>query len=301
MSAARLCAFLTTDNLGGFVYDDELARAPLLALGWEVRYAPWRQPPQAWDEFDAVIIRTPWDYQRYPDEFLATLVAIEARGVPLANSLRLARWNIRKSYLTELAAHGALIPPTLWRPSLADGGWPELFDALETDEIVLKPLISASAHDTYRLRPAAAATQWEMLQRVFNDRPLLAQAFQSNIVTEGEYSLIYLGHAFSHALLKTPRAGDFRSQEEYGSRLQRVTPEDALLDLGRRALATLPEPTLYARLDAVRLATGDFAVMELELIEPALYFRMEPASADRFAAAMNAWFERCLNDELRRK
>lgn len=288
----RVCAFLTTDNLEGYVYDDELARAPLAALGWEVRYVPWRQPPSVWDAFDAVVIRTPWDYQRAPDAFLATLAAIEARGVPLANSLRLARWNIRKSYLTDLAAQGAPIPPTLWPSSLAGVRWPEMFDALETDEIVLKPLISASAHDTYRLHRADAAAQWPSLLNVFNERPLLVQAFQTNIVTEGEYSLIYLGHAFSHALLKTPRAGDFRSQEEYGSRLELITPPEALLDLGRRALAALPEPTLYARLDVVRLGMGGFAVMELELIEPALYFRMGPGSADRFAAAVNAWFER---------
>lgn len=281
-------------HLDGFVSDDELAVAPLRDLGWEVAFVPWRQPAAVWDAFDAAVIRTTWDYQRYPDEFLNALAAIEARGVPLANPLALVGWNVRKSYLADLAARGIAIPPTVWRDGLDAADEPApLFDALQTEEIVLKPLISANADHTYRLRTDTAAALWPPLRGVFARRPWLAQTFQPAIIEEGEYSLIYLGGELSHAILKRPKAGDFRSQEEHGSTITLVAPEAGLQELGRQALRALPAAPLYARLDAVRGARGDFLVMELELIEPALYFRMHPPSAARFAAALVGWVEGC--------
>ena len=109
------------------------------------------------------------------------------------------------------------------------------------------------------------------------------------VVAEGEFSVFAFGGDVSHAILKTPASGDIRVQEEHGGVIRAVVPEPSLLDLTERALAAVPHdtPLLYARVDAVRLSTGAWAVMELELIEPSLYFPYAEGSAARFAAALD--------------
>ena len=91
-------------SLAGFVCDDDLAYAPFAALGWRVEAADWRRSDMDWRSFDAVVIRSTWDYPSDHEGFLGVLANIEAAGTPLANSRRLAQWNLRKSYL-----HGRLV------------------------------------------------------------------------------------------------------------------------------------------------------------------------------------------------
>ena len=110
-----------------------------------------------------------------------------------------------------------------------------------------------------------------------------------SILSEGEYSLFYFGGAFSHAILKIPASGEFRSQEERGAEIRRVDPEPGLRLCGQRALEAVSPAPLYARIDLVRNADSDFEVMELELIEPSLYLRMDPEAPARFARAIDGW------------
>jgi hypothetical protein len=97
--------------------------------------------------------------------------------------------------------------------------------------------------------------------------------------------MVYLNGQHSHSLLKTPRSGDFRVQEEHGSRIVAITPEPALLAAGNAAIAAVRQKPLYARVDLVR--SGEtFRVMELELVEPSMYLRIDPGAPDRFADAI---------------
>ena len=99
--------------------------------------------------------------------------------------------------------------------------------------------------------------------------------------------MIYFGGQFSHAIRKTPKAGDFRSQEEFGSKLTSVPPDDSLMESANRVIASLAQLPLYARVDLVR--HGDrFALMEVELVEPALYLSKSPGAAERFATAIQS-------------
>ena len=117
----------------------------------------------------------------------------------------------------------------------------------------------------------------------------MIQPFVPSVVAEGEWSVFAFGGAVSHAILKTPAAGDFRVQEEHGGVIRGVEPGADLLALTEAALAAVPHPTplLYARVDAVGLTDGTLAIIELELIEPSLYFPFADGSAERFAAALD--------------
>ena len=195
-------AFLSMDDLEGYVSDDEMAIAPLAAQGWQIETIPWRQPCD-WNAFALVIIRTTWDYQKYAAEFLQVLAQIEASKAKLANQLALIKWNIEKTYLRELHESGCATVATLWPQTLA----PDLrlyFDQLQSDEIIIKPVVSANADFTYRLQRDRAAAFLPELQQVFANRPILVQPFMQNIIREGEYSLFYFDGQFSHAILKKP-------------------------------------------------------------------------------------------------
>jgi hypothetical protein len=82
-----------------------------------------------------------------------------------------------------------------------------------------------------------------------------------------------------------PKRGDFRVQEEYGSSISHVEPEPTLLAAGDAATTAIGRKLLYARVDFVR-SGGAFRLMELELVEPSIYLRTDPGSAERFADAV---------------
>jgi hypothetical protein len=278
------------DSLDGFVSDDALAYAPLRSLGWQVEAVPWRRRGVGWGRFEAVVIRSTWDYQQAPDEFLAVLAEIRHSGARLENAFELVRWNLRKTYLRDLECRGVAVVPTAWGCDLGPVDERAILDRLGADEVVLKPIVGANADHTYRLRRGAAA--WSKAAAALADRPYLAQPFVPSIVAEGEFSLFYFDGQYSHAVLKTPAPGDFRVQEEHGGIIRPAAAADTLVSAGGRVLAAVGQVPLYARVDLVRLAGGEFALMELELIEPSLYLRMSPEAPDRFARACDRRFRR---------
>ena len=282
------CAFLTIADMGDFVSDDDLAADLLRARGWLVDVLPWDQA-RDWSRYNLVIIRTTWDYFDRPARFLETLASIEGSGAMLRNSLALVRWNLDKHYLGDLESWNVPIVPTTFAERLSSRE--ELvshFLNFDTEELIIKPLISANAFDTYHLSCADFESFMPGLEAVFGSRPYMAQPFMPFIKSEGEYSLIYFIGQFSHAIIKTPTDGDFRVQEEHGGLITAVSPPQAALALGQNALDALDDVPLYARVDLVRLKEYDFRIMEFELIEPSLYLRMDPAAPGRFAEALTA-------------
>ena len=284
----RPCAFLTLDAPEGWVTDDDLTHEPLRALGWEATSLPWNRPGVDWSRFEAVVIRSTWDYHKRLAEFLAVLEEIDRSGARLANPLEIVRWNVRKTYLRDLEDRGLPVVPTLWQTGPDAERIRRLFDELGTDEIVLKPVVSASAYDTFRLRRDSDLSE---AVTVFAGRDVMAQPFLSSIVDEGEYSLFYFDGELSHTILKSPKDRDFRVQEEHGGLIRPAEPPAPLPDLGRRIMEALPVQPLYARVDLVR-HDSEFVLMELELVEPSLYFRIVPGSAERFARAFAEWMLR---------
>lgn len=280
-------AFLTTELGAHFVSDDHLAVPALRDRGIDVSFVRWRDQAD-WGAYDMVVIRSPWDYQRHPDDFLTTLAHIEAT-TRLENALQLVRWNVRKTYLRDLAAEGVPVVPTVWRDGLEAGSIPALFGEAGAEELVVKPVVGASGEDTFRIRADAAPGVEADLLGLFRDRPLMAQPFLTGVLERGEVSVVWMDGAVSHALRKTPRPGEFRSQEEYGSRVERIDLDTELADTAAhvaRIVATrcLHRP-LYGRVDFLPVPSG-WAVGELELIEPSLYLRLDDGAPGRFADAI---------------
>ena len=64
-------------------------------------------------------------------------------------------------------------------------------------------------------------------------------------------SLVFLGGEFSHAILKTPKSGDIRVQEEHGGVSALIEAPDWAINEASKILSMCPDGTAYARLDVV--------------------------------------------------
>ena len=192
----RECAFLTLDETGDFVIDDEHAIAPLAELGWRVSTVSWRQTQRPWSDFDAVIIRSTWDYWNDVPDFIATLEKVD-RETRLANSLDLVKWNLRKTYMRDLQGRGIGIVPTLWADSLEARSLEGFRQQLGAAELVVKPVVGANGEDAYRISPADTEQRLAGIAARFENRACMIQPFMPNIIHEGEYSLFFFGGAIT--------------------------------------------------------------------------------------------------------
>lgn len=286
----RQCAYLSMDDLSDFEAYDHLTYAPMAELGWQVTEVAWADTSVDWNDYEVVVIRSPWDYQDHAQQFLKVLQQIDASSAVLLNSLQTVEWNISKSYLKTFASKGVPIVPTLWFTSFNLTAMQQAYSDWDTPELIIKPQISANADDTFRLPPANLAARADQLASLFSKRDHLVQPFLAAIVEEGEYSLFYFAGEYSHAIVKKPAQDDFRVQEEHGGQLLEIEPEPELRMAGDKVMEALPEPLLYARVDVVR-HQGEFVLMELEAIEPSLYFNMNAAAARKFAQAFNTMID----------
>lgn len=282
-------AFLTTDLAAGYVTDDHLAVPFLRERGIEAEAVRWREA-RDWAAYDLVVVRSTWDYQRDVGAFSRTLEAI-AGATRLENPLDLLRWNLRKTYLRDLAAAGVPAVPTLWLEELAAGDLARLCGEIGTDELVLKPVVGSSGEDAFRVSASEASAREPALRRAFHGRPLMAQPFLAEVLEVGESSVVWIDGRVSHGLRKVPRPGEFRSQEEHGGRVEPITVDGALAAAAERAAevvaARSPRTPLYGRVDLLPGRDG-WLVGELELVEPSLYLRVDPGAPARFAAAIAA-------------
>lgn len=197
------------------------------------------------------------------------------------NSPALIRWNCDKRYLLELEAAGVPIVATHLATEELDVSAACL--ALGWESIVIKPSVAAGAYETLVFElPSHAGPAQSHYDRLRQKGPVLLQPYIDGITVEGETSLVYFDGIFSHAVKKQPKAGDFRVQIEFGGKYTVVQPTDAQTETADRIIAALPEVPLYARIDLVDVG-GRPSLMELELIEPELFFLFVPEAAVELA------------------
>jgi glutathione synthase/RimK-type ligase-like ATP-grasp enzyme len=283
---ARIC-FVSCARWPEISASDALVKDALEARGATVAVRPWNGPDARFDGFDAVVLRSCWDYHHAPEAYLAWLARWEAERVPIWNPPDLVRWNLTKRYLLALADAGVPVVPTAVLEDGDAAALPALLAARGWETAVVKPLLSASAHDATLVRPGEAGAVARALTEGRLRRPALVQPFVPEIRTAGEWSLVFIDGAFTHAALKHPAEGDFRVQPSFGGRAAAARPDAATLAAARAALTALPRAPLYARIDGVE-AAGGFLVMEVEVHEPGLFFPLAPEAAVAFAEAILA-------------
>ena len=260
---------------------DRLYADALQRRGCRVTGAPWDGPRDAFADADAVVLRSTWGYYRALDDFKAWTEAM-AVSTRLFNSIDLVRWNLRKDYVEKLAAAGVRVPRSFVVPCEV-GAIGRVFEETGWTQAVVKPASGASGHSVELLQRATLAAQVAGLADEARQAGVVVQEFLPEIA-EGELSLVYFDGAFSHAIRKRPPPGEFRSNSRYKPTRTAETPPPEVTGQGAACLATLPSMPLYARVDGI-VRDGILVVIEVEVLEPALFMEIDPLSAERFAAA----------------
>ena len=273
--------------------DDELIAEALRERGAGARFVEWDDPGADWNAFDRVVIRSTWDYTHRLDEFLAWVDAVDGR---LRNPPALVRWNSDKRYMGDLESAGLPVVPTRYVEPGEDV--PPL-----SGEVAVKPTISAGGRDTGRFGPDAHADARALIERIIaTGRTAMVQPYLDTVDLEGETALVFIAGEPAHVLAKravlapdevAPVRDDALGAAEAMYDPGLVTPGEARDDqweLGRRVIdhvrqrfGTVP---LIARVDTVRSPGGSPVLMELEAVEPNLYLRQVPATAEQLAAAI---------------
>ena len=246
--------------------------------GIEVEPRPWTEPGEL-EGFDVVMPLVAWGYHFEPPRWHALLDRLEGEGRKVLNPVPLLRWNSDKRYLAELGRKGIAVIPTRIAEQLDAAAMAEAH-AEYGEELVIKPPISASADGTHRVRLRDPIPEDSL------GRAMMIQPFLRSVAEEGEYSIMLFGGEYSHAIVKRPKAGDYRVQPHLGGTEQPCSPPPGSIELAKAALAAAPAKAAYARVDMVRDAAGALAIIELELIEPSLWLQHAPDGGAAFVRAV---------------
>jgi len=263
----------------------------LRAAGADVTISEWDRPHD-WGRFDVALLRSTWDYPQRLAEFFEWAETV-SRMTKLLNPLPVVRWSSDKHYLGDLANEGV---PTVLTKFVEPGEQPsariaDFSNQADVAEFVVKPAIGAGSRDAQRFGREEHEDTVRHDQRMLDEkRSVLLQPYLGRVDDYGETALIYFEGEFSHAIRKGAllkrKEGPTTELFAKESITTRV-PDAAELSVGARALEAMPFDTpLYARVDLIRDQDGAPVVLELELIEPSLFFPFAAGSAERFAAAV---------------
>ncbi len=268
--------------------EDRLVQEALQRKGLSVTRKAWDDPNFDWTTTRYALFRTTWDcferYNEFSDWFKRT-----KKLTQFINSEDLITWNIDKHYLLDLHKKGVNIPKTF---IVEPGSKTTLADSIKeaqhklnfsTNDLVLKPCIAGAARHTYKFNISESNSFEGLFQELISKEAMMLQEFQKNIVAEGEISMMLFNGEFSHAVLKIAKPGDFRVQDDFGGSVHNHTPSEEEIDFAKQVVAASPEMPVYARVDMFKDNDSKWALAELEIFEPELWFRVRPEAATQLA------------------
>jgi glutathione synthase/RimK-type ligase-like ATP-grasp enzyme len=237
------------------------------AQGMTAELLRWREAASQSENFDAMLPLFVWDYfEGNEDAFLAEMAKAETK-TKLFNRFDVLQWNATKTYLDELERQGAPVIRTLNVERVTERNVVAAFETLKTDTLVIKPQVGGGAWRQVLYKQGDPFPAKDELP----PEAAMIQAFLPSVKTEGEYSFLYFGGQFSHAVNKRPKDGDYRIQSIYGGTEQPYTPTSQERETARQVLDTLEFTPLYARVDLLRGCDETLKLIELEMLEPYLY------------------------------
>ncbi|WP_300675184.1 hypothetical protein [Soonwooa sp.] len=243
----------------------------------------WNDEQVNWEQYDIVIVKSTWDYHIHLSEFLDWLTHLESLGIMVKNNAKTIRWNSDKIYLKEIADSGLPVVSSIFSETFDEVE--TSFEQLNTQEIVVKPRISAGAKDTFKVKRSEFSQHKNEIEKLMATTPIIVQPFVKEIA-DGEWSFLFFGGNYSHSLLKTPKEKDFRVQHYWGGSVS--TPQisgDIIEKSIQPYVSKFASDTLYARVDGVFI-DGIFHLMELELIEPYLFLSTSENSFENYYQAL---------------
>jgi glutathione synthase/RimK-type ligase-like ATP-grasp enzyme len=263
--------------------DDQVLIAAMRSAGLTPVSVVWDQPAD-WSSFDVVVLRSIWDYHlKYP-RFLAWLDELDRTGVPVYNSTDVVRWNADKQYMLELQERGVRITPTVLSAMNDERDLADIARQTGWRHLVVKPTVASTGYETWMIDAPVTPDDETRFREQRARMNVLVQEFASG-VHAGEVSMVFLNGEYSHSVIKRAAGNEFRVHIEHGGTVDSITPPPAQIEWARSVVETIERPWIYARVDAVNDSSGPM-VMELELLDPELFFKYDAAAADKFIRAI---------------
>lgn len=273
--------------------DDELVMGACRKLGLSVGRKSWDDPDFDWSTTKAVIFRSTWDYFDRFGEFEQWMNKVRSI-TQFINPQELVYWNIDKKYLMDLANVGIKIIPTQFVEQGAIADLKTIAAKEGWGEIVIKPTISATSRDTHRL--TAIEYSKPSIQKIFEElcqrKTMMVQPFLPRVLEEGELSMIVINGEVTHTVRKRAKPGDYRVQSDFGGSIELEEPDLAAVDFAVNTVNQCPFKPLYARVDLIQDENEKWSLVELELVEPELWFRLYPDSSISLAEAIAVQLKR---------
>ena len=277
-------ALLACEKFPHLTPSDQLLIPALAKHNIQAKAEIWDNPTVDWTTYDYLIFRNTWDYYEKEKEFNLWLDQLEKLGIKTLNSIKIIKENKHKFYLKDLQEQGTNIIPTLFQEktnsldlkAIIPNNW---------KKIVIKPAFSAGSYLTTLFDSSDIENINSKYTPIASEKELLIQEFIPEITSLGETSFIFFNKEFSHCVNKKPAENDFRIQVQYGGKYTLVAPSKELIQQAQKIVNQFPEPLLYARVDGI-VKNNTIHLMEVECIEPDLYFALAPEALDRFVAAV---------------
>ena len=262
--------------------DEELLLAALGDAGLEPTLAAWDDDTVDWSQFGMAVLRSAWNYIDHLDAFLDW--AVHAGTVTrLFNPVEVVQWNTHKGYLRDMAKKGVPVVPTAWigvgeevdlADLMADRGW---------HDVVAKPVVGAGSFMTERITDPTSPQAQTFWRDLCTDREVMVQPYLPSVEAYGERSLMWIDEELTHAVRKSPRLGV--AEESVSDALPIAHAER---ELAEAVIADIPQSLLYARIDLIRDEHDQPLLAELELVEPSLFLKQEPAALKRLVRGIAA-------------
>jgi len=282
-------AYFKPDNITPYIqnilFEEQLLKSALENQGLTVDITYWNNPSYDWSETRSLVFRTIWDYFERFDEFLLWLEEVRHQ-TQLINSYDLVKWNIDKHYLKELSEKGIKIVPTYFAKKNSQRNLAEIIESQQWKDVVIKPAISASAYKTFKILEETVNSNEKLFKDLLNQRDMLVQPFINTIEKFGEASLMVIDGKFTHAILKKAKPGDFRVQDDFGGTVHDYVPTKKEIEFAEMVIEKCKAKPLYGRVDIIWDNEKNVYLSELEIIEPELWLRNYPKSAESIAEAV---------------
>ena len=272
----------TNTYISNVLREDELVINALKEKNLSVVKKDWNDSIFNWETTRSILFRSTWDYFDKFELFKKWFNKTKNKCL-MINSTETIEWNIDKHYLLDLQEHQIPIPNSEFIKRGSSIDLSLLMQKKNWNEIVVKPTISGAAKNTYRLKEEEIIQFGPTWEKLIYKEDFIVQEFQNNVISEGEVAMIVIGGKFTHAVLKKAKEGDFRVQDDFGGSIAIYNPSEEMVKLAEKCARILTPIPSYARVDIIWDNLGELAVSELELIEPELWFRLNPNAAQKLA------------------
>lgn len=267
------------------VNEDDLLINFLESKDLHVKKEIWTDHNVKWECYDLVIIKSPWDYFNRIDEFYDWLAVLSNKQVKVFNPIPTLKWNADKHYLKDIEDAGLTTTPSIFLEQDNTVTLKQYFSDFGTEKLIVKPTVSGGSKNTFKVTLENVDEVEDQLGILSKTESFIIQPFLNEIEKNGEWSFIYFGGKFSHALIKKAKPGDFRVQSMFGGTIHPQGPSADLLQNVQQYIDQFAKNCLYARVDGA-IVNERFMLMELELIEPFLFLETDEHALENYYHAL---------------